>query len=131
MKQLSVVSKNNPGIIAEISQALANEDININNLVSEAIGDHAVTILTVDRYDDALKILKNIPEMSAVTEEAILVKLDDRPGALAELALRFKQAGISMRSIRIIGRGGDNSVVAISTERTEDALNLVKDLIIS
>ena len=131
MKQISVVTRSRPGVIAEISQALASHHINIDNLVSEAIGEHAVTILTVDRYDDALKVLQTLPDMNAVTEDAILVRLDDKPGALAKLARRFHTAGVAMRSIRIVSRCGEHSVVAISAERTEDALQLVEDLIIS
>jgi len=131
VKQISVISKNRPGVVAEISQTLARESINIDSLVSEAIEDNAITILTVDHYDKALRALQNLAGMRVVTEDVILVKLEDRPGALAELALRFKNAGISLNSLRIIERGEQQSLVAISTERTGEALDLVKEMLIS
>jgi hypothetical protein len=36
-----------------------------------------------------------------------------------------------MRSVRIIRRATGTSIVAISTERTEEAMELVKDVMIS
>ncbi len=128
MKQISIISKNDAGAIAEISTALAKHDINIEDFVSESFGKHAVTILSVDRYDEALKIIQRLPEMKAITEDAILIKIEDKPGALAQIALRFKEAGISMQSIRIVDRGDHGSFAAISTDQTEEAMALVKDL---
>ncbi len=131
MKQISVVSRKRPDVVAEISQALARQAINIETLVSETIGDNAVTTLTVDRYDDALSALQQLPETRVVTEDAILVRLEDRPGALAELALRFKDAGIALRGLHIIERGEKQCLAAVSVDRTDEALALVKDLLIS
>lgn len=131
MKQISLVSKNCPGVIAEISEALARQKINIESLASESFGDHAVTILTVNKYDLALRILQQLPDITAITEDALLIRLEDKPGALANVALRFKQAGISMRSIRIVQRGNQESFAAISTDRTSEAMALVKDLLIA
>jgi len=131
MRQISVISKNNKNVVAEITTALAAHLININDLVSENFEQHAVTILSVDRYDEALKIIQQLSDMKAVTEDAILIKIEDKPGALAEIALRFKKAGILMQSIRIVDRGDRESFAAISTEQTEAALELVKDLVIA
>ena len=61
----------------------------------------------------------------------IQVKLKDEPDALAKIARRFTDAGISMRSIRIIQRNSQHGLVVISTKRTDDALALVNDVLIS
>ena len=131
MKQISVVSEDKPGVVAEISEVLGNHQININSLDAETFGQWAVTLITVDKYDEAVRALRSETSFRVLTEEVILVRIEDRPGALAKLARRFRDHGINIRSMRIIQRGANDSAVAISTDRTEEALELVKDILIS
>ena len=131
MKQITIVSNNRPGLAAEITEALATHNINIENIDAETAGDTAVAILTVDRYDDALNVLNTIPNIRAVSEDAILIRLADKPGALAEIARRFKDANINLRSLRFIHKDSGHGIVAICTERSDEALELVRDVLIS
>lgn len=131
MKQITIVSKNIPGIGAEIMSALAKENINIENMDVETFGDTAVAILNVDRYDDALCILNNMPNIRAISEDAILIRLENKPGALAEIARRFQDANINLRSLRFVHKDDQQGIIAICTERSEEALALVEDVLIS
>jgi hypothetical protein len=87
-------------------------------------------IFTVDRYDEALVALRDAG-VPAVSEDAIIIRIADEPGALARISRRFHDAEIRLRSVRIIRRDGGHGLVALSTERTERALDLVKDVLIS
>jgi hypothetical protein len=130
MKQITIVTQDRPGLVADISEVLTAAGVNIESLVAEQVGALATVIMTVDNYDSALRAISKMP-LSAVTEDAILVRIDDRPGALAGIARRFKDAGVNMRSIRILCRDGGRAIVAISTDRTAEALALVRDVLIS
>ena len=131
MKQITIVAENRPGMLAEITQALAAENINIEDVDAESYENFAIMILQVDRYDLALKIINQELGLKAVSEDVILVRLRDEPGALAHLSRRFSDAGINIRSIRIVQRGKDESLVAICTERSEDAMQLVEDILVA
>ncbi len=131
MKQITVISGNRPGIIATITEALAGEGINIENIDAETFDDTAVTIVSVDQYDLALKVLQNIPDLKAITEDAIVIRIKDEPGALARIARRFSDAGINLRSLRFLQRDNDFGLVAISTERTQEAMALVQDVLVA
>ena len=130
MKQIVIVSEDRTGVIAEISEAMAQAEVNIETLASETIGNSAVTILTVDRYDQALRALTRTP-FKAVSEDAIVIQLEDKPGELARITRRFKDASINLRSVRIIRRDAGSSIVALSTDRTEEAKALVKAELVS
>ena len=130
MKQITIVSEDRLGVVTEICEALAAARVNIESLDAETIGASGVTKLTVDRYDDALRALAQTP-FHAISEEAIVLQLEDKPGELARISRRFKDANISMRSVRIIRRATGISIVAISAERTKEAMELVKDVMIS
>ena len=130
MKQITIVTDKTPGLVAEISETLAAFQINIETLDAEIIQDHGVVILTVDRYDEALAVLRDAG-LPAVSEDAIVIRIADEPGALAKISRRFHDARIYLRSVRIMRRSNGYGVVLLSTERTEEALALVKDVLIS
>ena len=130
MKQITIVTESRRGLTADIATLLANADINIETLDAEDVEGADVVTLSVDHYNRALAVLRDAG-YSAVTEDVLLVRLKDEPGALAKVAVKFKEADIAVRSIRIIRRRNGLGIVAISTERTEAAKELVRDSLIA
>jgi hypothetical protein len=130
MKQITIVCQSRPGVMADVTEALAAAGVNIETLDAETIGDSGVIKLTVDRYDEALRALARTP-FRAISEDAIVVQLDNKPGELARITRRFKDAQVNLRSIHIIRRDATKAIVAISTRRTEEAKALVKDVLVS
>lgn len=130
MKQIAVVAANRPGVLAELTQALADANINILTIDAETAGEQGVVLLTVDEYDAALRAIHRAG-FTAVSEDALLVKLTDEPGALASVMKRFKDASINVRSVRFLHRQDGFAVVAIGVERTSDAIALVGDLLLA
>lgn len=128
MKEIVIVTQNRAGLIADITESLASRGINIENLSAEEVHDMALVELSVDRYDEALHILRD-SGFDAVTEDAIVIRLRDEPGALAKVARRFKDANIDLRSLRIIRRQKGSALVALATTRSEEARALVKEFL--
>lgn len=129
MKEIVIITQNRAGLVADISDALAARGINIETLDAEDAHDLAVVSLTVDRYDEALGALRDAG-FDAVTEDALVIRLPDEPGALAKVARRFKDADVDLRSLRIIQRQQGFALVALAAERTEQARALVKDYLL-
>jgi hypothetical protein len=130
VKQLTIVAPDRSGLLAEVTDALAADGINIETFDAEAVSGTAIIRLTVDQYDRALLTLHRAGH-APVTEDAILIRLEDRPGALASVAKRFRDAGLNLQSVRIVHTAGGTTVAAIATERTAEAIALVKDIIIA
>ena len=131
MKQLSLITQSKIGLIAEITEALAAENINIENIDAKSFEDKAVIVMSVDNYELAMEILERFENFQIVAEDVILIKLQNEPGALAKIARRFTDAKISLRSISFVHRNQEAGLVAISTERSAAALELVKDELVS
>lgn len=129
MREIVIVTDDRPGVMAEVSEALAAAGVNIETLDAESLAETAVISLTVDDVDAALGALART-RYRAFSEDALMVRLEDRPGELARITRRFKDAGINMRSMRIVRRAGGQSIVAIATDRTREALNLVRDVLL-
>lgn len=130
MKQLCIITQSKTEIITEISETLAHNKINIENIDAKSIENDTVIFLSVDQYDLSLNILKKIQGLKIITEDALLIRLPNEPGALAKIARRFTDADINLRSIRFIQRNKKEGLVAISTDRTEEAINLVRDVLV-
>ena len=126
MKQITIVTKNRVGLTADIAAVLGDNNINIESLDAEEVEGMGVVTLTVDHYNRALHALRD-SGWHAVTEDAFVMRVKDEPGALARVAKRFKDAGIHVRSIRIIQHEGQWGMVAVSADSVEEARALVKN----
>lgn len=129
MKQITLLLKNRTGVLAEVTELLAARGINIENLSAEGASEMGVMVMQVDRYDEALALL-NENGYNAVTEDALVVRLPNQPGALAGVARRFRDAGIDIRSITVVDHDEKIALAAISTDRTQEALDLVRDILV-
>ena len=126
MKQITIVTKNRDGLTADIAAVLGDNNINIESLDAEEVEGMGVVTLTVDHYNRALHALRD-SGWHAVTEDAFVMRVKDEPGALARVAKRFKDAGIHVRSIRIIQHEGQWGMVAVSADSVEEARALVRN----
>src|SRR5690606_13194220 len=115
MKQISVLTENRSGILAELSLALAARDVNIESIDGEGAEQTGVVTLTVDRYDEALLALQEAG-FRAVSEDALIVRLKDEPGALARVAERFKTENMNIKSLRFLSRDDGYALVTLVTE---------------
>ena len=93
-------------------------------------GKNSVVTITVQDYQSALNKLQECERFQVICEDAIIVKITDELGALAKLTRRFSDAGVQINSIRFVERHEGYALVAISTERTDKALNLVNDILV-
>ena len=124
MNRIIVMAKNQVGVIADISRALADNGINIETISAERQAEEGFIILTTDAYDDALRALTHAG-FKTVTDDSLLLRLPDEPGALAKVAERFKDAGVNIQSLHIVDRSDDYTIVAISADDRAKAESLV------
>lgn len=130
MKQIVIVSEDRPDVVAEIADALAAASVNIEFLDAEVVGSSKIVVLAVDRYDVALKALAQT-SLQAISEDALVIQLDDKPGQLARITQRLRDVHIDVRSIRIIRREAGKGIVAVATDRNQDARKVLADVLVS
>ena len=97
MKQITIVTPAQAGLMADISDHLGNAGINIETLEAFVVRDWDIVQLTVSDYDRALRVLRDAG-YDAITEDAVVVNVKDQPGALAKVMRRLNEAGVGMRS---------------------------------
>ncbi len=129
MKQIIVPVPNSPGTLAAITESLAAAGVNIESIDAEAIEANGVIILRVDHYDDALRSLRDAG-FRAVTEDALVLRLENRPGALAAIARRLTDSQIAIRSLQILERCGPTSLVTLVIDDPSAAKSLLADVLV-
>jgi len=129
MKQLTVLVPNKPGQLAIITEKLAERSVNIESFDVESHGSDGLIVLTVDRYDDALRALRDAG-YRAITQDTLLIRIEDKPGALAEIAVRLTGAGLDLRSMHIVRRSGEFSIVSLVASDNARAAAALRDVLI-
>lgn len=116
MQRITVVSRNRPGVLAEVTELLASKGISIKSIVAQTLGSDGVIHIDLGDADQdrALAVL-TAAAFHAVTEEVLLARVEDRPGALAALSRRLSEAHLDVRGLNMVQRDDGWAVVAIAT----------------
>ena len=118
MERIVIMARDEIGVLADITSALARANVNLESINTQVNGEQGTIVISTDDTDRALTALANAG-YSAVTDDAMLLRLKDEAGALARVAQRFGEAGINIRSVHILDRKDGFATIALSTS-TED-----------
>src|SRR5688572_29373636 len=129
MIQLTVLVPNEPGIAARLTTCLAERGVNIEEIDIEGVEDRGIVVLTVDRYDEALRALGE-HGFRAITQNTLLIRLEDRPGALATVAMRLRDAGLDLRSMHILRRQEGGTIASLVASDNAKAAEVLRDVLV-
>lgn len=141
-------------LLEQVSCALAEEKISIDELTAVSVDEGSVVRVKVSDRPRALRILNEavdagrdygrrsslagerasdllsrVDYQQAATD-AVLVRLEDRVGEFARLARRCHEAGVSLRTVRILWRGKRSAIAELTSSQTESLRLLLADRMI-
>lgn len=119
--QITLTLASKPGVLAQITGTLARAGVNITAVcAAEGSGGRGKIRLLVDnpqRAVDALRAAKFRPGQ----EEALALTLDNRPGALAEVAERLGRARVNVKCAYATTQGGGPALVVLAVANAAKA----------
>ena len=95
VKQISVFLENKKGRLAELTDTLEREGINMRALSLADTADFGVLRIIVDDVDRCLSVLKTAGFVAQVTE-VIAIEVEDRPGGLHHILKVLDAAAINV-----------------------------------
>lgn len=123
--QLTLALQSKPGVLAKISQALAGAGVNITAIcAAETAGRGKIRMVVSDpaRAKEALKAAK----LRCGEEQALLLTLEDRPGALARVADKLAAAKINIKcAYATTGGLGGSATVVLSVSNADKAASVL------
>ncbi|HEV8440510.1 MAG TPA: ACT domain-containing protein [Methylomirabilota bacterium] len=121
--QITVTAESKPGVLAKVCDALGKAGVNIVAVcAAESAGRGKIRLVVSDpaRAKQALTAAK----IRCAEEPALVLSMDDRPGALAEAASKLAAAKINIKCAYASTGGGKAQVVVVATnlDKAERAL---------
>ncbi len=125
-EEVTITVKNKIGLLAGISEMLANRGINIESALGYESGKSAklmlVTTANIAIISDLKRKYKSVKE-----KEVVMVELEDRPGAMKVVTTELKQAKIDITYLYVTSPSspGGSSRMVIQTSDNEKAMALL------
>ncbi len=123
-RRIIVLVPHQPGSLSRLTQVLGDANINIEYIDGRSIGELGVISLRTDDDDAALHAMLEA-NLRAVTSDAIVFHLPDKPGALAGVSRIFHENQINVRTIHIMHRIKGHAIVAVTTDNDPTARTLL------
>ncbi len=130
-RSMIIIGDNRPGLLAEMTELLSSNGIDIQNFVGDLIDQYALFKLTPDPYEEAFQLLEQAG-FQVIANHSLLVCLRDEAGALARLSRQLADAAIETRSMHFVAKKERWSLVAVEVEvdQLEEARDVLADIVI-
>lgn len=153
-EEITLVGSSEEHLLTQLSVALASAGISIEDITAvQAAGGSIIQVKVSDRAR-ALQILNEHLDIGrchgqyrpfnteaatqmqtqvdyqTVSQDALLVKLNDKPGALAELMKKCREHAIAIRSVRLVWRGQGSALVEIASDQHQTLQRLLVDQVV-
>lgn len=125
VEQISVLLRNEPGVLSRILEAISNGNINILGLTINETAAFGELRIVVSDTQKAHEILNKI-DVSHNIVKIIVVNLPDKPGELMKIAKLLSENEINIDYIYTLSAGKNSAYIAIKSwdmPATEEILN--------
>lgn len=127
--QLVIQEESKPGVLARVASVLGQAGVNIKAFSAPEVtaeggkGDLRVVVADLERAKAALRTAK----IKFREETALVLSLENKPGALGEVAEHLKEAGINI----VCGyctpsREGRRAIVVLTVSNTQKAQDVLR-----
>jgi hypothetical protein len=112
--------RNEPGALGRLAARLGENGIDIRSLAAGAVGSFGCVVLSTSNDAAAREVFRK-GRYQFVEGESLNVGVEDRPGALAQMAARLAEAGVNITGVVVLGRHQGKAELAISVDSIESA----------
>ena len=126
MKRITVIAADRKGLIADLSEELAQDGLNILSINAQSFSGSAYVRLRIEPYDKALSLLRD-KGYQAVSDDVIVLRIADQPGSLARIARSLTENDVDIRGVTMIQRADDFCIVAVATDNQALASEILQE----
>lgn len=125
VKQISIFLENKSGRLAQVTEVLGENNINIRALSIADTTDFGILRLIVNEPDKAYLVLKEAGFTVSFTD-VIAVEVTDKPGGLAKVLKELDRAGINIEYLyAFVQKTANAALVVFRVEQLEEAVKVL------
>jgi len=123
-KDLVIIPKDEPGVLANMAEVLASADVNIDACSAFTGGGKGVVHLLVNHPDRAIEALAEAGYEVKAARRVAVAKLDNKPGTLAAACRAVEEAGVNIEQAYF---AADNELVIVcdDVDAAKHALGII------
>ena len=117
--QLTVSLKSKPGVLAQLAKTLSDAGVNILTLSADAVSGRGKIRVIVNDAVKAKRAMRQARYRFS-EEPAFVIRLRNKPGALARVANKLAKARVNIKSAyaTTAGRGSATAVFTVGSAKT-------------
>lgn len=124
-KWFSVTLDDRPGELAKLTGALSEKGVNLRTAAAATLGGKGiVNLITSD--DAKTRDVLRTQRFTFAEDDVLVAKIDDKPGALAQVAKNLASARVNIRSVALLSNAGPKVEVALAVDNPEKAKPVLK-----
>ena len=125
VKQISIFLENKSGRLAEVTQVLAENKINIRALALADTADFGILRIIVSDAAKTADVLRSSGYTLSETD-VVAVEVPDEPGGLASVLAPLKEAGIDVEYMyAFVQKSGENAIMIFRFENPGKAVEVL------
>lgn len=126
VEQISIFLENKSGRLADVTEVMAKNDINIRALALADTADFGILRIIVNDTEKAKKVLKD-NAFTVGKNEVIAVEVPDRPGGLAGILGILSKENINIEYMyAFIQKGEENAIIIFRFDEIEKAIHTLQ-----
>ncbi|HSA33769.1 MAG TPA: hypothetical protein P5077_08595 [bacterium] len=114
VEQISVLLRNEPGVLSKILESLGRAQVNILGLTINETANFGELRIVTDKTAQAKEILKEMA-VSYNVVKIIVVRLDHKPGELLKIAHLMSRNDVNIDYIYTLASADKGALIAIKT----------------
>jgi hypothetical protein len=115
-----VEAKNKPGILAEVSKAIADKGVNVVTGAVIGIGETG-GFAFISNDETATRSALREANLKFREVEVMPISVSDEPGSLAKIAKKLADAGVNVEVILPTGMSGNKMTLALGVDKIDAA----------
>lgn len=126
MKELAIVEKDRVGLLADVSEALGRNRVNIESLSVEVTpGQMAILRILTNAFVKAKRVLKKAG-FKVMDTDVLIIRMVDRPGELAAMTRLLANDGINIQNVHLLSKEKGEGIFALELSDYGHAKELLK-----
>ena len=123
--QLTVSLKSSPGVLAQLARTLADAGVNIVTLSADAVSGRGKIRVVVNDAVSAKRALRKAKYRFS-EEPAFVVRLRNKPGALARVAEKVAKGRVNIKSAYATTAGRGSATVVLTVGSVAKARKILR-----